>query len=75
MRWNLAPTYSIYKAPCLLLFDESTGQVEVRDITNGKMCEVISEKGLKPLRGSKKDGEILALGAEGLVEIKETVAL
>jgi hypothetical protein len=77
LRWNLAPTYSVYKAPCLLLFDEGTGHVEVRDITNGKMCEVLTEKGLRALRSPKGSGEILALapGLGGLVEIKETVPL
>jgi len=40
------------------------------------MCELISEKGLRAVRGSKRDGgEILALGQDGLMEIKETVAL
>lgn len=77
LKWNLSPTYSVYKAPCLLLFDETTGQVEVRDITNGKMCEVLSEKGLRALRSSKGGGEVLALapGLGGLVEIKATVPL
>lgn len=61
----------------MLLFDEGTGEVEVRDITNGKMCEVLKEKGLRALRSSKGAGEILALapGLGGLLEIKETVAL
>jgi len=51
--------------------------VEVRDITNGKMCEVLTEKGLRALRSPKGNGEILALapGLGGLVEIKETVPL
>jgi hypothetical protein len=47
----------------------------VRDITNGKMCEVLSQSGLKALRGTKREGEILAVGPEGLLEIKETVPL
>jgi hypothetical protein len=77
LKWNLSPTYSVYKAPCLLLFDEGTGHVEVRDITNGKMCEVLTEKCLRAVRSTKGSGEVLALapGLGGLVEIKETVAL
>jgi len=65
----------VYKAPCLLLFDEINGRVEVRDITTGEMCEVISEQGLKALRAPKRDGEILAVAREGLLEIKETIPL
>ena len=51
--------------------------MEVRDITNGKMCEVLTEKGLRALRSPKGNGEILALapGLGGLAEIKETVPL
>ena len=75
LRWNLAPTYCVYKAPCLLLFDEATGKVEVRDITNGKMCELLVEHGLKAIRSAKRDGEILAMGQKGLLQIKETVPL
>jgi hypothetical protein len=60
----------------LLLFDELAGQVEVRDITNGKMCELLTEKKLRPVKVSKRDvGGILALGQDGLMEIKETVPL
>ena len=75
LRWNLAPTYCVYRPPCLLLFDESTYKVEIRDITNGKMCELIVEKRLRAIRGSKKEGDILALSSRGLLEIKETVPL
>jgi hypothetical protein len=75
LRWNLLPTHSVHKAPCLLLFDEANGRVEVRDITSGKMCEVIIEPGLRALRAPKRDGEILAVGRKGLLEIKETVPL
>jgi hypothetical protein len=79
----LAPTYSIYKPPCLLLFEEptgpgigtGTGRVEIRDITSGKMCEVMESKGLKAIRASQKGKEILGLSEAGLVEIKETVPL
>lgn len=65
----------MYKAPCLLLFDETTGRVEVRDITNGKMCELLVEHALKAVRSAKRDGAILALSPRGLLEIKETVPL
>jgi hypothetical protein len=77
----LAPTYSIYKSPCLLLFEEPagpgirTGRVEIRDITSGKMCEVMESKGLKAIRTSQKGKEILGLSEAGLVKIKETVPL
>lgn len=75
LRWNLSPTYCIYKSPRLLLFGESTSKVEIRDITNGKMCELVVEKGIKAVRAAKRDGDILALSARGLLEIKETVPL
>lgn len=75
LRWNLAPTYCVYKAPCLLLFDESTGKVEIRDVTNGQMCELLVDYGFKAVRSAKRDADILAIGPKGLLEIKETVPL
>lgn len=39
------------------------------------MCELIVERGLKAIRPARKDGDILALSARGMLEIKETVAL
>lgn len=75
LRWNLSPTYCVYKSPNLLLFDETTSKIEIRDITDGKMCELVMEKGLKALRSARRDGDILASSARGLLEIKETVPL
>jgi hypothetical protein len=54
-----------------MLFDESGGRAEVRDVQTGKMCEVIESNGLKPVHLSRVDGEVLGLTAKGLVHLVE----
>lgn len=71
LRWNLAPSYIIFRPPHLLLFNESGGRAEVRDVTTGRMCEVIEEKGMKALRMSRNDQALYALRPQGLLELVE----
>ena len=61
----------MFRPPHLVLFDESGGRVEVRDVTTGRMCEVIEEKGMKPLRQSRNDQALMALRPPGLLELVE----
>lgn len=61
----------IFRPPHLLLFDESSSRAEVRDVTNGRMCEVIEEPGLRPLRQTRNDQAALALRPQGLLELVE----
>lgn len=71
MRWNVIPTYAAYRPPHLLLFDEEGGRAEVRLVQNGKMCEVIEWKGMKPLRLTRVDQSMLAISPNGLIEVVE----
>ncbi len=71
LRWNLTPSYTIFRPPHLLLFDEIGGRAEVRDVTTGRMSEVIEEKGMRPLRQSRSEQAPLALRPHGLIELVE----
>lgn len=71
LRWNLIPSYSLFRPPYILLFDESGGRAEVRDVQSGRVCEVIELGGLKPVHLSRVDGEVLGLTAKGLVHLVE----
>jgi hypothetical protein len=71
MRWNLNPSYIVFRPPHLLLFDEIGGRAEIRDVTTGRVCEVMEEKGMKPLRLTRLDQALLALCPRGLLELVE----
>ena len=71
LRWNLTPSYTVFRSPYLLLFDDAGGRAEVRDVTTGRMCEVIDHVGMKPLRQSRNDQTLLALRPQGLLELVE----
>lgn len=71
LRWNITPSYTIFRSPYLLLFDDAGGRAEVRDVTTGRMCEVIDHMGMKPLRQSRHDQALLVLGLQGLLELVE----
>ncbi|KAI9638407.1 uncharacterized protein MKK02DRAFT_42797 [Dioszegia hungarica] len=75
LRWNLTPSYALFRPPHILLFDESGGRAEVRDVQTGKMCEVVDLGGLKPVHLARVDAEVLGLTARGLVHLVETVEL
>lgn len=77
LRWNLTPTYCVFRSPHLLLFDDAMGRAEIRDVTNGRMCEVVEEKGMRALRLARSDQAMLALGNKGLMQLVEvsTMAL
>ncbi|WWC85367.1 uncharacterized protein L201_000230 [Kwoniella dendrophila CBS 6074] len=75
LRWNLTPSYVIFKQPYLLLFEESHGRAEVRDVTTGRVCEVVEEKGMKVFPINRFGQGIVARGSKGLIEIVETVPL
>jgi hypothetical protein len=70
LRWNLVPAYVVYRVPHLLLFDDK-GRAEVRHVMTGRMCEVVNEEGLKPLRACRSDQGLLGVGRRGLVELVE----
>ena len=71
LRWNLTPSYVAFRPPHLLLFDVSGDRVEVRDVTTGRVCEAIEEKGMKPLWQTRNEQALLALSPRGLVELVE----
>ncbi|KAK4687215.1 RHO1 GDP-GTP exchange protein 1/2, partial [Tremellales sp. Uapishka_1] len=71
MRWNLTPSYVVYRPPHLLLFDESGGRAEVRDVRSGRVCEVVEERWMKPLRLGRMGSDLLCLTPKGLVRLKE----
>ena len=71
MRWNLTPSYIVYRAPHLLLFDEEGGRAEVRHASSGKVIEVVEWRGMKPLRLCRPDQDVLAISPNGLVEVVE----
>ncbi|WRT67006.1 uncharacterized protein IL334_003972 [Kwoniella shivajii] len=75
LRWNLTPSYAIFKQPYLMLFEESSGRAEVRDVTTGRVCEVIDEKGMKIFTLSRINQGVVARASRGLIEIVETVPL
>ncbi|WVW83239.1 hypothetical protein I302_105258 [Kwoniella bestiolae CBS 10118] len=77
LRWNLTPSYVIFKQPYLLLFDESHSRAEVRDVTSGRVCEVIEEKGMKvfPIHRFGQGVVARSGSGRGLIEIVETVPL
>ena len=71
IRWNILPSYVAFRPPYLLLFDESGGRTEVREVSNGRVCEVIHERGMKALRLSRAEQEMLAISPKGVLEIVE----
>ncbi|ORY32258.1 hypothetical protein BCR39DRAFT_523619 [Naematelia encephala] len=75
LRWNLTPSYAVFRHPHLLLFDQAGSRVEVRHVPSGRMCEVIEEKGMKPLVLSRVDQALLGLSPGGLVKLVETFEL
>ncbi|WVQ78218.1 hypothetical protein IAT38_000301 [Cryptococcus sp. DSM 104549] len=75
LRWNLTPSYAVYRSPYLLLFDELGGRAEVRDISSGKVCEVVEEPGMKMMHETREGQEMLGWGQRGLLQLVETVAL
>lgn len=74
-RWNINPSYCVFRAPHVILFDEAQGLAEVRDIVTGRMCEVIEEKGLRPIRLARRDQDLQCLSSKGLMQIKEVRGL
>nr|XP_019013428.1 uncharacterized protein I206_01495 [Kwoniella pini CBS 10737]OCF52209.1 hypothetical protein I206_01495 [Kwoniella pini CBS 10737] len=75
LRWNLIPSYVIFKQPYLILFEESQGRAEIRDVISGRICELIEEKGLKVFGLIRFNQGIIAKTLKGLIEIVETVPL
>ncbi|ORX39762.1 hypothetical protein BD324DRAFT_614892 [Kockovaella imperatae] len=75
IRWNVTPSYVAFRPPYLLLFEETGGRAEVREVGNGRMCEVVRERGMQALRLSRADQDMLAICPKGLLEIVETFAL
>lgn len=75
MRWNVTPSHVVFRNPRLLLFDESQGRVEVRDISTGKVCEVIEEKGLRLVKTARDGADLLVRSARGLLELSEVNVL
>ncbi|WVQ70220.1 uncharacterized protein L199_008446 [Kwoniella botswanensis] len=77
LRWNLTPSYVIFRQPHLLLFDETHSRAEVRDVTSGRVCEVIEEKGMKVFPIVRFGQGVIARSGtgRGLIEIVETVPL
>jgi hypothetical protein len=65
------PSYCAFRPPYLLVFDESGGRAEVRDVTTGRLCEVVEEQGMKPLRTTRMDGDLLVQGPRGLLQLVE----
>lgn len=75
-RWNIVPTYCSFRHPShVLLHDEAGGVVEVRDVMTGALTEVVQYEGLRPIRQSRQDGDMLCLASTGLAQIVETVEL
>ncbi|WWD15802.1 hypothetical protein CI109_100226 [Kwoniella shandongensis] len=74
-RWNLTPSYAVFRPPHILLFDEIGGRAEVRDVNSGKVCEVVEEKGLKLFHLTRMDQGLVGRCTKGLVQLVETVAL
>ncbi|WVF72308.1 hypothetical protein IAT40_007121 [Kwoniella sp. CBS 6097] len=81
LRWNLTPSYAVFRPPHILLFEEpgggggGGGRAEVRDVFNGKVCEVVEEKGMKPFALTRLGQGLVAKCSRGLVEVVETVPL
>jgi hypothetical protein len=71
LRWNLNPSYLVFRSPYLLLFDEIRGRAEIRDVRSGRICEVMEEKGMKPVKLVSTDQALLALCEKGLLELVE----
>ncbi|EAL22516.1 hypothetical protein CNBB3940 [Cryptococcus deneoformans B-3501A] len=72
--WDLFPVYAIFRSPHLLLFDDSS-RAEVRNVTSGKMCEVIEEKGLRMMPRTREEQGMLGWSEKGLIQLVETVEL
>ncbi|OCF39870.1 hypothetical protein I317_06307 [Kwoniella heveanensis CBS 569] len=75
LRWNLTPSYAVFRPPHILLFEEPGGRAEVRDVFNGKVCEVVEERGIRPFPLTRLGQGLVAKCARGLVEVVETVPL
>ncbi len=71
LRWNLTPSYVIHRHPYILLFDAPGARVEVRDVVTGKVCELIEENGMRPLRTSRVGQDVLAVGPKGVLQLVE----
>ncbi|WVR05091.1 hypothetical protein IAU60_002103 [Kwoniella sp. DSM 27419] len=79
LRWNVHPSYAVFRHPHVLLCDESGpgARVEVRDVMegNGKVCEVVEEKGMKVFHLVRPEQGLVAKCDRGLIELVETVPL
>ena len=72
LRWNVLPTYVSFRQPSVvLLHDEAGGVVEVRDVISGALMEIVQYPGLKPIRQSRTEGDMICLSSTGLAQIVE----